>query len=457
MSEDRDMTTTALAPQSASIASPGVPALPWRRIALRAGGIWLVTRVALALFTYFAVLFHAGQTTPSVALSPHLLLASWLRWDAGWYTGITRTGYAYPRQTVFFPLYVLLTQAVAAILGSAHILLAAMLVSNLATLAAFIGLAALAVQEGMGERVAYTTVLVFAAFPLAFFLAAAYTEGLFVACAAWALLAVRRGWWYRAGLFALLAGLTRSTAVILVLPLAYEFARQHGWLAWLAARWAQRPCSWGELAGRLQKGARSAPLRHRYVRGPLSNEERGNSWQEAGRTALRFVVAACGALGAIARWAAFCGLRFGAPLAVVHQEAYWHHVTVPPWQTLGDGFVILAGKAPWSWDQARFLVDFVPVLAVLLLALLAIRRMPVAFTLYTLGLVILVLSNPVSYHPPALQYDSFGRYMIPAIPIVLLLGGLADRHPWLQTLLVSGGFMLQAVLAAFFLTGGWLI
>src|SRR5215472_3744777 len=208
------MTSAALAPESASLITPAATPFPWRRIALCATGVWPATRAALALFTVFAVLFHAGQANQTATLSPHLLLASWLHWDVGWYTGIARTGYAYPRQSVFFPLYVLLTQAVAAVLGPAHILLAAMLVSNLATLAAFIGLAALAVPEGMGERAAYTTVLVFAALPLAFFLAAAYTEGLFVACAAWALLAARRGWWCRAGLVALLAGLTRSTAVI---------------------------------------------------------------------------------------------------------------------------------------------------------------------------------------------------------------------------------------------------
>ncbi len=143
--EERRKTITALAPQRAAIASPRALALPWRRIAARAGGIWLGTRLALALFTYFAVLFHDGQTNQSTVLSPHLLLTNWLHWDAGWYTGIARTGYAFPRQTVFFPLYVMLTQAVTAVLGPAHILLAAMLVSNLASLVAFIGLAALAV------------------------------------------------------------------------------------------------------------------------------------------------------------------------------------------------------------------------------------------------------------------------------------------------------------------------
>src|SRR5215471_19267290 len=113
------MTSATLAPQPMTAYShpAPTPVTSWRHIALR-----------------------AAQINQSADLSPHLLLASWLHWDAGWYTGIVRTGYAFPRQTVCFPLYVLLTQLVVFFLGPAHILLSAMLVSNLATLAAFIGL-----------------------------------------------------------------------------------------------------------------------------------------------------------------------------------------------------------------------------------------------------------------------------------------------------------------------------
>jgi Gpi18-like mannosyltransferase len=413
--------------------SAPTPVTPWRRIVLRAAGVWLATRACLALFTYFAVLFHAAQINQSAVLSPHLLLASWLHWDAGWYTGIVRTGYAFPRQTVFFPLYVLLTQLVVLILGPAHILLSAMLVSNLATLAAFIGLAALAVHEGATERAATTTLLVFAAYPLAFFLAAAYTEGLFVACAVWALYAARRGWWYRAGLFALLTGLTRSTAIILILPLAYEFARQHGWLMALRER---RPRTVRDLTAILSNRA---------------------AWRRALDQAPRFLAASGGPCLGIAIWAAVCALRFGDPLAFINQEAYWHHVTMPPWQTIGSGVEQLLAMRMWSYSQARYLIDFLPVLLVLLLSLLAVRHMPVTLTLYSLCLAVLTLSTPVAYVPGVAVYNSFGRYMIPALPVFLLLGRLADRRPALQTLLLCGGFMLQAIFATFFLTGGWLI
>lgn len=43
------------------------------------------------------------------------------------------------------------------------------------------------------------------------------------------------------------------------------------------------------------------------------------------------------------------------------------------------------------------------------------------------------------------------------MPVFLTLGPWADQRHWLETLLVSAGFMLQALLLMFFLTGSGLI
>ena len=60
---------------------------------------------------------------------------------------------------------------------------AALLVANLGTLGAFIGVALLAVNESGTADSAWRTLRVFIAYPLALFLTAAYTEGIFVAFA----------------------------------------------------------------------------------------------------------------------------------------------------------------------------------------------------------------------------------------------------------------------------------
>jgi hypothetical protein len=52
---------------------------------------------------------------------------------------------------------------------------------------------------------------------------------------------------------------------------------------------------------------------------------------------------------------------------------------------------------------------------------------------------------------------SAGRFLVVASPMFLLFGRWTERRPWLDLLIVSGGFLIQAVLASFFLAYGWLI
>src|SRR5262249_50632879 len=81
----------------------------WRRVAAQAAGLWVATRVALAAFTYFAVLFHMGLTgAVSKSLSLGALFASWQKWDADWYLSIAQHGYNEAQATAFFPLYPML-------------------------------------------------------------------------------------------------------------------------------------------------------------------------------------------------------------------------------------------------------------------------------------------------------------------------------------------------------------
>jgi hypothetical protein len=50
-----------------------------------------------------------------------------------------------------------------------------------------------------------------------------------------------------------------------------------------------------------------------------------------------------------------------------------------------------------------------------------------------------------------------GRYLLPGVPIYLLLGLWVSRRPWLDQLIIGGGMALQAMLVVFFLNGGSLI
>ncbi|HEY9316036.1 hypothetical protein [Williamsia sp.] len=76
----------------------------------------------------------------------------------------------------------------------------------------------------------------FAAAPMGIVLSMAYTEALFCALAAWALVGVLQERWLLAGTTAMLAGLSRPTAVVLiaVVILAAALRYRDGWRAWVA-------------------------------------------------------------------------------------------------------------------------------------------------------------------------------------------------------------------------------
>jgi hypothetical protein len=400
-----------------------------------ATGLWLVTRLALVAFTYFAVLLGRGGAQHDAPVSPSALAHMWAQWDATWYLGIAQSGYFSQQATAFFPLYPLLVRIVGAMIGG-HWLAAGLLVSNLGTLGGFIGLALLATHEFGSQRTAALAINCFAAYPLAFFLAAPYTEGPFIALAAFALFFARIGRSDWAACCVFLATLTRPTGLALVAPIVWEHGRRHGW--WSPERWrAWR--RWREL--RTWWEARQLP---RFSR----------------RAVAEGVAVLAAAPAALGLYMAYLDLRFGDLLLFLHAEQrYWGHGGVA--NLGGAASPIQAPSSPsvsvfaLTYDQARSLVDLFPLAIFLVLTFLMVRRLPIMYTLYTAGLLLLCLISP---RPDRLGiFVSAGRYLCAALPVFLLLGRWAQYRPWLETLLVSVGFLLQAVLAASFLSGQWMV
>lgn len=393
-----------------------------REIVLQAAGMWLVTRVIAAAVTYFSVTLSAVRPG---SFGPHSLLFRWDRFDVNWYLMIARDGYWTPTAatfardggqmpTAFFPLYPMLIKAVTLVFGFQHELLIAAIIANLGSLAAFVAVGLFAAQES-GSDNALRTVLVFAAYPMAFFLVAAYTEGLFVALAIFCLYCARRGSWWMAAALAFLAGLTRFTGIVLVLPLLWEYGRQHQW--WSRAGWA------------------------------------GSHWKDRLRpAALGPALVVCAATpAAVGAYMYYLWRRFRDPLSFVHAaEANWYHRPMPPWGSVAYALHGLRGAQPWSYQQALVLLDFVPLALAAALALIAARRMPVAFTLYLAGLLYLCISAPATWTNDV--YVSSARYLIPAVPLFMLVAHWSRRRPTLNLAIIGGGFMLQAMLLTLWLT-----
>src|SRR5204863_1725770 len=114
------------------------------------------------------------------------LFDTFAQWDSGWFIHIAQHGYDSKQATAFFPLYPLVVRGVSEVLRSDVV--AAVLVSLAAGTIAVVVLHRLA-RPLLGEAGAATTVLLVALYPVAFVFTAAYSDGLFLALAAWSFLA----------------------------------------------------------------------------------------------------------------------------------------------------------------------------------------------------------------------------------------------------------------------------
>jgi hypothetical protein len=169
--------------------------------------------------------------------------------DGQWYIGIAQRGYAHgvtsrPDGTpvnnnlAFFPAYPLLLRAVAALPGMTPVH-AGVAISVLAAVAAAWAIYRIGELLG-GRRIGVLLVLLWSTEPAAIVLSMVYTEALFVALAAWSLLALLRGRWVLAGALCAVSGLARSTAPALALAIGVAAAvaivrRQDGWRPWVGA------------------------------------------------------------------------------------------------------------------------------------------------------------------------------------------------------------------------------
>jgi hypothetical protein len=188
-------------------------------------GIWLAA--LLALLTLEPVRNPKAARWDDVSLTHDLgsVTDLWARWDAVHFLSIAEHGYS-SAETAFYPLYPALVAAVGRVLGH-HYVLAGVLVSLAATLAAFVLFQRLA-QPLLGEEGSTRALVYLALFPTAFFLQAVYSESLFLFLSLGAFALAERGRFPEAGAVAGLALITRPEGLALVAPLVL-LARRRSW------------------------------------------------------------------------------------------------------------------------------------------------------------------------------------------------------------------------------------
>ncbi len=372
----------------------------------RAGGLtrdavatWIATRVAV-MTVAFAGLWMLGADRAGQVPS---FLSRWNQWDAQLFGALAQYGYRGYRAHIdkhhliaLFPGEPLAVHAGYWLTGSW--VASGLVVSAVAGVAAVVALAKLGALEA-GAECGRRAVLYLTLSPYAVFLAAGYSEALFLAFALPSWLAARRGRWLSAGLFAGAAALVRIDGVFLGIALAVH---------WVATdrRWSWR------LSGLL------APF-----------------------------VATFG-------YFAYLYAITGDWLAWSHAEdAGWSRHFTRPWHAFSTSWHA-AFSTPrssyfdmsnyvWAW-RAEILAVFVGV--VLTLVLLVRRRWGEA-TYVGLQVVGLACSA---------YYLSVARATLLWFPLWLLLARASLRRRWLHVAYLSVAPALMAVGILTFTSGHWL-
>jgi hypothetical protein len=202
---------------------PIAPLRLWGRVLL----LFAVTRLVLFSASY-AFAAATGKLKPTLFQTFAFL---WNKYDSLHYLSIAQYGYSTEGierySLVFYPLYPALVRLFH--FAVPDYFLAGAAVSNLFMLIGLYYLVRLAEHEWQDSETAITAAKMAVLYPLSFFFSIAYTESVFLTLCILSCLCLRRNKWLAAGLFGMLAALTRNQGVLLVIPIAIEAAASHDW------------------------------------------------------------------------------------------------------------------------------------------------------------------------------------------------------------------------------------
>ena len=365
---------------------PVVTRADWLRALRYSALVYLVVRLGLFLLGLVATALLPRNTTADVpgwpATSPsegwHNVFTAWERWDALWFLSIASRGYRPDDgSAAFFPLYPLLSRGAANLLGN-NWLLGAYVVSNVALVVGLTVLYRLTALE-LSEATARRAVLYLCVFPTGFFLFAPYTESLFLALSVGCLYAARRSSWMLAGYLGAMASVTRSTGLLLALPLAVE-----------------------------------ALLQLRASRGPTRQRLKG-----LGAGLFAAGMPAVGLIGVFLYWERFTG-DWRRPLEV--QGANWSRERSWPWETLLNG-AKEGTRYFGAYSGGYHTVDLLMVLLALAAGVWIAVRLRATYSLYYWVSLLFPMTLVFGGRP----FLSMPRFLLVMFPLVWALARLAER------------------------------
>jgi hypothetical protein len=394
--------TDLLHPETNRPSNRGLASASARLVWTTDGG-YLRASVA-AILVYAATRFIAVATTGVLLrhgryTTIHQTLWQWMTryFDGGLYDAIAAHGYAKAVDFRWFPGYPMAMDTIAWITGVA---VAGVVVAFVAGLVAAAGLMRLGMRLTGDRRVSLLLVALWAVAPGALVLSMTYSEALFCALAAWALVALVERRWLTAGVLTLVAGAVHSTAVVLMVAV--------GVAALIAV--AQTPrAQWVTDAWRPVAAVAMAPL-----------------------GLLGFFVFAAASQGRFTAWVAdekSGGMSFDWGVSTARAIK----------------FTLV------SWPRPYELLTVLALIAAVLLMLWSLsERVPPYLYVYTVGVVILAMGTNAHYlgSKPRLMLPAFllalplAKALAPARNIVLfpLIVILAVASAWFSLFLMSIGW-----------------
>ncbi|MEU8134074.1 mannosyltransferase family protein [Streptodolium elevatio] len=386
--------------------------------------LWLYFLTRIALWTTAYATRHIFPADGD-ARHAETTLSAWAQWDWVHYMHIARDGYfpdtpgpdlrpgdeGWDNREAFFPGFPLLLRAVHTAVPNWTA--AGLLISLAAGAVAVLALARIARHHFGDDRTARLAVLFLLVSPCAVFLAAGYTEALFLALALPAWLAALRGNWPHAALLACLASSVRVSGLFLTAALAVHYATT-------ATTEARR------------RKATAHPRR--------PAEPRPSPWRHLPWLALPALPPA------LYTW--YLHTRTGDWMAWKHaEERGWHrrfHAPWDAWQTTWNAAFDNTYPTGYAVEwQAELLAMAV---GVTLATFLLVRRRwaeatYVALSLWALG---------TSY-----WYMSIPRATLLWWPLWIMLAAAAHRRPYAKTAYLALTAPLSTLLAATYLSGRW--
>ena len=371
------------------------------------------------------------------------LLGPWAHWDGVWFVRIAADGYrAHWDSQAFFPLYPLLVRALAA--GVGDYVVAGLIVSLAAYAGAMVVLFRLARAE-LGPRVALWSVVLVSVFPTALFFQAVYSEALFLLLTLLAFWWARGGRWALAGAAGLLAVLTRSTGLLLVLPLAVIW-----WEQWRSAP-LRLPGGPAPRARQDGLGACSSAA----VVAPAA----GEAPRRPARLSWLWILLVPAGLGI---YMAYLWLVFRQAMLFSAVQAAWGREASLPTTAVWRGTVTAARALAWlvvhgpaavlgtrtatgglESDVIANLLEFAGFAAAVAMLVACWRKLPAAWTLYALAALVF----PLLYSTEARPLYSLPRFVLVVFPLFVGAAAvLAPRRFWRA--LVTAVFVVLLVFSA---------